>query len=347
MVSELRARSRRALASSLVSVALAAAVTAATGPARAEPSLSDKETARSLMQQGDSKRDHADLAGALQAYQAADAIMHVPTTGLEVARTQAALGKLLEARESLLRVLRLPVKPGEPAPFVAARKSAEQMSEELGPRIPSVTVAYANVAPGQTPELTFDGEAVPAAAAHAPRKVNPGAHVVVAKLDGVERRQEVRVAEKESRTVTLDFEPAPAPVASVGGGAPGAADGAGSGGGPSTGKLLMFGGFGVGIVGIAVGSVTGLMSISKIDDVKAASTDGKVPPDRGGDLDAGRSLGTVSTIAFVVGGAGVAAGVVGIILSGKEKKAGAPETQARAHVRPVVGPTWLGLDGTF
>jgi hypothetical protein len=272
--------------------------------------------------------------------------MHVTTTGLEVARTQAALGKLLEARESLLRVLRIPPKANDPAPFVAARKSAEQMSEELGPRIPSITVAYAHVESGRTPELTFDGEPVPAAAASAPRKVNPGAHVVVAKLGDVERREEVRVAEKENRTVTLDFAPAPAEVASLEGGAPAADAGAPSGAGPSTSKLLLFGGFGVGIVGIGVGSVTGLMSISKIDDVKAHCPNGVCPPEQRSDLDSGRSLGTVATIAFVVGGAGVAAGVVGLILSGKQK-AHAPETQARAHMRPVVGPTWLGLDGTF
>jgi len=102
--------------------------------ASADPSLSDRETARSLMDDGDAKRDKADFKAALKSYEAADAIMHVPTTGLEVARAQAQLGMLLEARETLGRVNRLPPKPGEPAPFTAARKTAEALTAELGAR---------------------------------------------------------------------------------------------------------------------------------------------------------------------------------------------------------------------
>src|SRR5436190_23509399 len=56
--------------------------------ARAEPSAADKETARSLMDEGDRKFAAKDYKGALDAYQGAHAIMGVPTTGLEVAKAQ-------------------------------------------------------------------------------------------------------------------------------------------------------------------------------------------------------------------------------------------------------------------
>jgi hypothetical protein len=56
-----------------------------TSAALAEPSPGEKETARALMDEGDRKLSKQDLRGALQAYQGADQIMGVPTTGLEVA----------------------------------------------------------------------------------------------------------------------------------------------------------------------------------------------------------------------------------------------------------------------
>src|SRR5262249_27770672 len=55
----------------------------------AEPSAVDRESARAYMAEGRQKRDAGDLKAALRAFQAADAVMHVPTTGFEVAKTEA------------------------------------------------------------------------------------------------------------------------------------------------------------------------------------------------------------------------------------------------------------------
>src|SRR5262249_49902102 len=57
-----------------------------------QPSASDRETARALMAEGRERRDAGDLAAALKSFQTADSIMHVPTTGLEVARTLDKMG---------------------------------------------------------------------------------------------------------------------------------------------------------------------------------------------------------------------------------------------------------------
>jgi len=84
-----------AFRSLLVTCTLAASLGLASAVAAAEPSPADKETARGLMAEGRSGRDKGDLKGALKAFAAADSIMHVPTTGVEVARTQAALGQLV------------------------------------------------------------------------------------------------------------------------------------------------------------------------------------------------------------------------------------------------------------
>src|SRR5438270_8546116 len=83
--------------------------------ALADPTPQEKETARNLMDEGRELRDEKkDVKAALQRFTAADQIMRVPTTAFEVASTQALLGQLVEARETLSRVLSSPAKPGEP-----------------------------------------------------------------------------------------------------------------------------------------------------------------------------------------------------------------------------------------
>ncbi|MBX3191209.1 MAG: hypothetical protein KF819_29700 [Labilithrix sp.] len=332
-------RARRALFILASSLVLAVA-----SPAIAEPTLSDRETARSLMDDGDAKRDKGDLKGALKSYEAADAIMRVPTTGLEVARAQAQLGLLLEARETCAKVMRLAPKPGEPAPFTAARKAAETLSTELATRIPSITVAVQNADAGQTPQITIDGEPVPPAAAEAPRKVNPGRHVIVVRAGSIEKKEDVSVAERDAKTVTIDLRAAlpPPPVTEERAPAEG-------GGGDALPKILVFGGFGLAAVGIGVGSVTGLMSISKVDDVRKNSCNGgdACAPGSEAEIDSAKSLGTVSTIAFIAGGVGVAAGVIGILMGDGAKTETNAARVVTPRVRADVGPSWVGLSGTF
>jgi hypothetical protein len=327
MGSEVRSRAR------LFAVLAACIVTAAASSAlAAEPSLSDRETARSLMEDGDAKRDKGDIKAALKSYEGADAIMHVPTTGLEVGRAQAALGLLLEARETLNRVERLPAKPNEPAPFAAARTTAAELSSQLAQRIPTIVVTVKNADPAQPPEIIIDGEKIPAAAADAPRKLNPGAHSVIVRAGGVDKEQKVLVAEREQKVVSVDLK-APAVVEATP---------------PDDGqpkksalpKILIFGGFGLAAVGIGVGSVTGLMSISQTNDIKP-SCNPNCPTSKQSDIDSARSLGNISTVAFIVGGAGAAAGVIGLVLNHKQ------ETTSTAGITPVVGPTWAGLTGRF
>lgn len=337
------------------SLSLATALITATAMASAaEPSLSDRETAHALMDEGDAKRDAKDLQGALKAYEAADAIMHVPTTAIEVARTQVALGQLLEARETLARLARSPAKPGEPAPFTAARKQADALYAELGAKIPSVAVELVGRerAQAQAVEVAVDGQSVPPEAANVPRKVNPGKHVVVVRAGGAERTEEVMVAEGEARTITVDLasldRPSETPTKTAWGAEASSSDNV-------LPKALIYGGFATAAVGIGIGTVTGLMSLSKV----SSTTDGCEPlgdggyrcdPSKQGDIDSARTLGNVSTVAFIVGAAGVGAGVVGLILNKGSRAEAAPGTSTaprKPHVQADVGPTWVGLRGTF
>ena len=76
------------------------------------------------MDEGRSLREHKDMRAALDWFQRADEIMHVPTTAYEVARTQAAMGLTVEALDTIARILHTPVGPHEPGPFGRAQERA-------------------------------------------------------------------------------------------------------------------------------------------------------------------------------------------------------------------------------
>lgn len=313
------------------------------------------------MDDGDEKAQKQDFQGALESYKAADAIMHVPSTGIEVARMQRKLGLLVEARDTLAQIARTPAKPNEPAPFQAARRDAEALSDEITPLIPSVTVHVVNVPPGQSAQISFDGETVPTETLRLPRKVNPGSHTIVGKLGDVERTETVTLAEKESRTVTFNFDAARDPDAF-----PTPVEPAPTEPEPdrTTSNLLFYGGGATAIVGLGVGAVTGLMSLSKVGELddKCQKADGKrvCDPSLQGDIDSASTLGTISTISFIVGGVGVGAAIVGLLtapskpsVSTKHESDAPPSDEARRarpfdlRVQADVGPNYWGLRGTF
>jgi hypothetical protein len=316
------------------------------------PTAADKDTARGLMSEGRADRDRGDLKGALAAFLGADAIMHVPTTGLEVARTQAALGLLVEARDTALRVAHLPDKPSDPSPFKVARTAAGALTEDLEARIPSLTVTVRNVPVGVAAELTLDDAAVPAESLERPRKVDPGHHLLIARAGGADVKQEVDLVEKEQKEVTLEL-PAPGAAGSTEAGATIAAPAdMGTSHRSSASKALMVGGFALAGAGLVVGSVTGILSMSKTSGIKSSTgCVGQVcGPTEYGDIHSARSLATASTVSFIVAGAGAVVGVLGWV-TGTSPASATPEKsspgETTARVEPWLGTRGAGLSGTF
>jgi hypothetical protein len=147
--------------------------------AQAPPSAADKETARTLMNQGDDRFDAKDYAGALKAYQGADAIMHPPMTGVALARAQAALGLLLEARDTALQVAHQPAQAGDNPKYAESRAEARTLADARSARIPSLDLKLSASPAGLV--VSVDDVPLPVAALTLPRKVNPGKHVVTAR----------------------------------------------------------------------------------------------------------------------------------------------------------------------
>ena len=321
-------------------------------PASAEPSAADKETARALMATGRQDRASGDLQGALKAFMAADALMRVPTTGLEVARSQVALGLLVEARDTALQVTRLPVAAHEPAPFKVARDAASSLSDELLSRIPSLTITVTNAPEGSTPSVTLDGAPLSFETLGTPRKLDPGHHVVTARAGSAEGKQELDVAEQDAKAVEIVLPPqmAASSDSSSDTAATPAAEPAPAGRSPAS-TALLIGGFGLAGVGLVAGSVTGILSLSKTSAIKtSAECSGNVcNPSEDGDISSAKSLATVSTVSFIVAGVGATAGVIGLFVGGHSSPPPAKDQEQEGKIRlePVIGLGSLGLRGEF
>jgi hypothetical protein len=175
---------------------------------RAAPGSAERETARSLMRQGDQLSDAGDHPGALERYQSAHALMHVPTTGLAVAETQARLGQLVEARSSALEVVGMPVDPevDEPAVFTHARTAAAELVAALEPRVCTIETLVTPSAADYS--LQIDEVLLPEAARGVPFKTNPGRHVLHVKAPGyLDQTREIRLGEGAVQRVELTLQP--------------------------------------------------------------------------------------------------------------------------------------------
>jgi hypothetical protein len=307
-------------------------------PARAEPASGQRELARELMKRGNQLRAAQDLEGALEAFRAADAIMHVPTTGFEVARSELQLGQLVEARDVLMRVERIPASPDEPQAFKEARDYARQLDVEIGPRIPRIRLSIEGAAEGVA--VTIDGESVPSAALDIPYAADPGKHAVAARTpDGRAAAQEVTLEEGEEREVLLVLPgespaPPPPPASKAPVATPRAA--------PSDRHALAWVAFGTAGGAAVVGAATGIVAWTRASSVSARCNGEQCPPSTYADLDAARGFATASTVSFIVAGVATVAGVV-IVLT-------APRAPARATGRgtgPSLGIGPMGVAGTF
>jgi hypothetical protein len=324
-------------------------------PALADPTPAERETARGLMNQGDRRFDAKDYEKALMAYEGANAIMGVPTTGMGVARAQAALGHLVEARDAAVLVTRMPVKGSEPRPFVRAREAADKLARELGSLIPSIQVAVSGPTATAEVRVTLDDQVIAPSLLKLPLKTDPGRHVLRASSAGFEdAAADVTLQEGENASVTLGLKASAAvPVASAEAIAPvkETASVLGAPAGAAVARRpywpLVYGGFGVGAAGLITGAVAGVTHLNKVSTIKQEYCGGGTTcqPGYQAQLDSARPLATVSTVGFIVGAAGVGAGVVGLLLSGP-----AAEHAAEGRhpwIAPEVGVGSIGVSGGF
>ncbi len=326
-----------------------AVVAMRSGDAMAAPNAAERETARRLMDEGRERSRVGDKERAVEAFQKAHDIMKVPTTGVALAKAQLAVGHLVEARDVALEVVRMPRENGEHAIFEKARKEAKELEQSIKPRIPTVRIV---VKGGPATRVSVDGGEVPSLLLGEPVAMNPGKHSIIARnADTIERRAEVDLAERDGKEVELTL-PVPSPAVVI---APVPSQPRGSGsretgerGRTTVANVLVFGGFGVAVVGLAVGGVTGALTLSKAGDVKTQCANGICDPAAKSDLDSASSLATISTVGFAVAGAGALCGVVGLLLPRTPVDSTQTALQSQEKRAAVwIGPGSMGVRGSF
>jgi hypothetical protein len=175
----------------------------------AEPTAQDRETARRLMDDGDAKAADKNHAAASLSYEKAHALMRVPTTGLELAKSYERIGRLVEARDVALEVLRMARVAKEPEVFQRARDEAIKLAGSLAGRVASLNIEVSPVAASVKISVTVDGKLVPEAALGIGFAADPGKHVVTASAPGYRTAQsEVVAKEGDHLPIALKLEPA-------------------------------------------------------------------------------------------------------------------------------------------
>jgi len=298
----------------------------------------DRKRARELMDVGDAKMAQGDIEGALAAYRAADEIMRVPTTGIEVGRAQQALGLWVEARDTWMRVALYPKESDEPKPFTLARLEAERLVMALGPRIPTLLVIVARPAPKRF-AVWLDDRLLSSEELGVALLVNPGMHRLRTSAPGhVPNAVDVKLEEGTQREATLRFRRTARPPAAKGD----------SGrltpwlsAGPHS-PALMWTGFSVAAAGVAVGTATGVWAFERTALAYEQCTGTSCPPTAAADIDQAKAAGVASTVAFVLGAAGLGVGIwQGIELS--RGRHASPQPQPRPALSVLPGATGARL----
>jgi hypothetical protein len=291
------------------------------GDLSAEPDAAGREAARNYFRLGDESFKQGDYEVALESFVAADAIMNVPTTGLEVGRTLVELGRLIEARDRLRAVRDSRPEGFEPQAQIEARAEARGLYESIGAEIPTVEVIVttSDGEPAASLVIAIDGTPLQQEATGLPRRVDPGRHAIAVSAAGYERAEHEVVVERRQASklevVLMALEAPPkAPPAEPMAAAPRTAR-------PAFVRPASFAAIGFGSASMIAGLVTGIIALGDASELKDNCPEKRCAPADQDRLSRTTTLAHISTATLVGGGVVLAAGVLGVVLLDDERHA--------------------------
>lgn len=326
---------RAVVAAVLTAVSVATIAPFATREAFAAPKDAELAEARTRFQQALALQSGGDWAGALALLDKVAAVAPTPQVRFNVALCQEKLGKLSAA----LGNYRIAATAARETKAADVEKQATAKVAEIEGRLPKLVVTRG--ANASAAAIVVDGTELGTAAIGAELPIDPGPHQIEARPRGGGKPTVVvvQIAEGEKKAVVANLEEEIAAPAGPPTAPPPAKAEDGSGGGPNA---LVYAGFGLAIVGVAVGSVTGILMFSKKSDLDAGcSANKECPPDAHDDLSGAKTMATISTISFIAAGVGVGIGVFGLVT----KKSSAPATTG--SIEPFIGFGSGGVHGSF
>jgi hypothetical protein len=322
---------RRSRLRALSFFALAIAPPVLCGTAQAQ-TPADLESARVLYKEGKECREKGDFKCALQKFKAAYTLATTPITAFELGQTYVRLGRLTEGREVLIGVARLPIKQDESAKSAEAREEAKRLADETKARLATLVLKLRASEP--PPTVTLDAEQLPREALDVPRILDPGKHSLVATASGRTKHIELDMHEGETRELELSVSELDSP-------APGVESPAPHGGS----HVLTVAGLVTAATGITVGAITGAFTLSDASTLKTDCAAGQCLPPSHDLLTSAKTLGTVSTIGFGVGVAGLAMTAIGLLTSHGDSPSKKPP--AAAWASPCAQGLGAGVCGGF
>jgi hypothetical protein len=296
---------------------VALALSAAT--ARAEPSA--KELAQRAYEHFVAK----EYEQAIELLEQAKAQSPAPTISLIEGRAHLALGRLVTARDRFREAGSWKLGPGDPKPFVAAVDDAKRELFDVEQRVAKLRVELSAPMTGVTVVVSGVDRGAPGTEID----LDPGEHrVEVRGIDGVLART-LTLAEREKQTITIQIAPLPGGNKVV---EPepdrGDADYVPAG--------ITFGAAGGVLV---LGAVMGGLALDRKQTLDEQCTDKQCPLEAEAVHQDAVAFGWTSTVALALGGAGLVAGTLLVVLP--------PRRAQPSSASLVLSPSFLGLRGRW
>jgi hypothetical protein len=319
---------------------------------------SDKEAVRALSNQAAQEFNQNQFEAARGKFLSAYLIARVPRLAVWEARAEEKLGHLVAAYEMYRQALSLqPNELWQGDLQQQAQRDAQQELDALLPRMPRVTIAVE----GATPEavaVNIDDVAVPSALVGLERLIDPGQHTIAGKRGDDLVSETVQIAERDKKHVVLRF----GPGAMVGPGQPSPAGSDGSVPNQTQQATLARGNassapdssskrddtlrtagwvaLGVGAAGVALGAITGIYVAAKHGDLSdQCPINNTCDQSLESQVNTYHTMRTLSTVGFIVGGIGAAAGVTLLLTT--------PKSESKANVALLLTPGMASVQGAF
>jgi hypothetical protein len=320
---------------------IAACFTLAPTTASAAPAWKQRREANKLLREAKRHEQKNENLKAAKKLKRADKLMPKPSIKLRIARLLVEMGDMVQAMDILREAMES--KPRGWAEKQAVKKSIALLSETED-RAPTIEInAFKPDSNAMT--ITIDGEDYESSDGPVPR--NPGSYTIKATATGFKDwTKTVTVAQGGRATFDITMESLIDDE-----------DDAGSSGFPH--RTLSYVTFGFGGVNLALGIGFGIAAISTTNAVlrEWPCPDSVCPREAEADILAAKTNGNLSTIGMVTGVAGILGGTALLIVANTrgngDAKDGADEADEAAAGRmkltakPIVGPGFVGVHGTF
>jgi hypothetical protein len=269
-----------------------------------------------------------DHAAALDKFTEADALVPAPTLKLHIARCLDKLGRLREAAEVYRVVIATELASDAPEVHREARKQAVPELAQVLDATPTLRVTVTGSGANDA-TVTIDDRAVDKTALGTDNPIDPGHYRVEASVGDRKVARDVDVARGVHERLTLELAateltPTPTPEASPG----------------MPYRIAGWASIALGGAGFSLASIMGVLVLGDEADLLERCPERRCLPDVHDDARAFDTKRTLTTAGFIIGGVGVAAGITLLLLAPGEET---PTT----GVRPLIGPGFVGAEGSF